>query len=469
MIQATNVDHSGKMRNIKTLQIKDGCDFPFKCKGHQYDGECVKNTIGDWCATSKTKNGYTKTWAFCKKKKTKTIKIKKKKNCTKKNLMSPHNKKILKKKKTKKIIKIKDKKMSQHHTIAQESEQKEIFINDLIIRELDILRKNELNQKKFFKARPYKAVIDAINEDYKDKIVTNGEDFRKYKGVGDKMIKKINEIIQNGYLDAAERIRKDTDNEIINNIQERVYGIGAVKAKELVKEYNIKSIDDLIKRQYEKMDNDRDLLNDVQKKGLKYYNDIKKKIPRTEMVKHDSYLRSIGKEIDKDLKVMIVGSYRRGVEKSGDIDILLKDKNDDEKVLKKFIDLLTRKGYLIDQFGFGKKKFNGMSRLINSDLPARRVDVLFTTKKEYPFALFYFTGSGSFNPKFRQLAIEKGYRLSEHGIDKLDKKKNKVIEKLNTDTIESEEDIFKFFDVPYIEPENRNPRYLGEVLKKKSQ
>jgi hypothetical protein len=69
MVKTTNINNKGKTRKNKKLVYGNGndCAFPFKFKGKVYDNECVKGDTGDWCATSKTKNNYTDTWAYCEK------------------------------------------------------------------------------------------------------------------------------------------------------------------------------------------------------------------------------------------------------------------------------------------------------------------------------------------------------------------------------------------------------------------
>ena len=47
---------------------------------------------------------------------------------------------------------------------------------------------------------------------------------------------------------------------------------------------------------------------------------------------------------------------------------------------------------------------------------ARRVDFLYTSIEEFPFAILYFTGSKIFNTVMRQVAVEKGYTMNEHGL-----------------------------------------------------
>ena len=61
-----------------------------------------------------------------------------------------------------------------------------------------------------------------------------------------------------------------------------IYGIGNIKAKNLLENHKIKSIDDLI----EKSSKNDKLLTKAQKIGLLCYNDLLERISRKEMLKH---------------------------------------------------------------------------------------------------------------------------------------------------------------------------------------
>ena len=86
------------------------------------------------------------------------------------------------------------------------------------------------------------------------------------------------------------------------------------------------------------MENNKDLLNDVQKIGLAYYEDINKKIPRHEI---DLYKTKFQECIDnlssQGSRFEIVGSYRRGKEESGDIDVIITNTENDSTIFNKFI------------------------------------------------------------------------------------------------------------------------------------
>jgi DNA polymerase/3'-5' exonuclease PolX len=67
---------------------------------------------------------------------------------------------------------------------------------------------------------------------------------------------------------------------------------------------------------------------------------------------------------------------------------------------------------------------------------------------EWPFALLYFTGSGTFNERQRLVAKKMGYSLSEHGLKDVDTKEY-------VPGLTSEKDIFKFLDMTYLVPWDR--------------
>ena len=170
---------------------------------------------------------------------------------------------------------------------------------------------------------------------------------------------------------------------------EDIHSVGPKKAKELV-DMGFTTIDSL-----RFADNVEKILNDKQKIGLKFYDDILARIPRGEIMKHEKLLKKVLKEVDPKAELTIAGSYRRGKKESGDIDVLLK--SEDKSTYKKFINELTKIEYLYpEHLAIGQKKYNGLGKIKNH-LIYRRIDIMYTTPAEYPFAILYFTGSMEFN------------------------------------------------------------------------
>ena len=138
---------------------------------------------------------------------------------------------------------------------------------------------------------------------------------------------------------------------------------------------------------------------------------------------------------------------------SGDIDVLLTCPGLTTEIkefsfLSKLVKLLKKDNFIIDDLTkSGEKKYMGVCKL-KSNLPARRIDIRCVNYDEYYSSLLYFTGSKNFNVLMRQNAIDMNYSLNEYG---LKNKKNGELMKLN-----SEEELFKILNVPYMNPEDRN-------------
>lgn len=317
---------------------------------------------------------------------------------------------------------------------------------DAIIRELDTMRKADIARKKPFQARAYAKVINEISG--METPITSWEDVKDLPGVGEKIQEKIKEIIQTGSLRSATQARQEVALDIMDALQ-HVHGIGPVKARELIEKNGIKSIDDLRRAVAE----NPGLLNDVQKMGLKYYDDAILRIPRAEMMEHEKLILSA---LDERFKGTVVGSYRRGAPDSGDIDVLLTLPNEmstkeQGDLFLHMIDLFREIGYIIDTLALGPKKFLGYVRLEGGK--ARRLDLLMTPESEYPYAILYFTGSQKFNMAFRKYVLQQGYTINEHRMEPTPEGKAKGVPPVPI--MKTEEDIFAFLGLRYVEPTAR--------------
>jgi len=309
---------------------------------------------------------------------------------------------------------------------------------DKIIDALETLCIRDTTSGEKFSALAY---TKAIRELKKLDTITKIEDVNSIAGIGKKIKEKIQEILTTGTLQAAVTAKEDLPIELYKNLL-NVYGIGPAKAKDLIQKDKIKSIDDLHSKQ--------ELLNEVQKKGLKYYNDLLHRIVRSEMIEHENKIMTY---IEDPILGEIVGSYRREKETSGDIDVLIKipeyfTKKETKEFFETFIKKLQTEKYLIEILALGEKKCMGIVKLSEIS-KARRIDFLITPEKEFPYAELYFTGSDSFNVEFRKYALSKGYTLNEHGMKKTEGDKTSV------ETIKTEKDIFKFLGLKYQKPKNR--------------
>ena len=321
---------------------------------------------------------------------------------------------------------------------ADEGSTEKIKLIMKIFREISEYEKRN-GQK--FKASSYTKVIEGLKKMRSDVDLTE-HNIKSIKGVGDSLYKKIDDIKKTGTTSIYEKIKniKDPREEFM-----KIHGVGPKKAKELVNA-GYTSIQDL--RNIKKKD---EVLNNVQIMGLRHYEDLLKRIPFEEIEKHEVILKNALKKVNKDAELMIAGSYRRRRKDSGDIDVLITSK--DKTVYTRFVNKLKKDAYLIEDLAFGRKKYNGISK-VGRDGVGRRIDIMYTTPQEYPFAILYFTGSKEFNQMMRQEANTKGYSLNEYNLEEVDGEEKKIVDP-NGEDIKTEKGIFDFLEMGYVEPWQR--------------
>lgn len=306
--------------------------------------------------------------------------------------------------------------------------------------------------KHTFRLKQINNAIDILKKYPKE--IKSGEQLKDIKGIGKGTISRINEILEKGKLS---EIRVDKKyKKYMDYIEEleQVIGIGRKTAYNFVTKYNIKSVNDLIK----KYEQGKIKLNDQILLGLKYYGVYKQNIPRSEVKKIDKYLQNISKKINNDIRLKICGSYRRKKPFSNDIDVLLTHPDIKTKLelknkknyLRILVDKLKDDNFLIDAMTYEdfETKYMGFCQLTTNKnkYPIRRIDIRYVAFESYYTALLYFTGSGNFNRKMRGLAIELGYKLNEYGLFRKDGTRIEV---------NSEKEIFEKLGMEYIPPSKR--------------
>jgi DNA polymerase (family 10) len=134
----------------------------------------------------------------------------------------------------------------------------------------------------------------------------------------------------------------------------------------------------------------------------------------------------------------IAGSYRRGKSTVGDIDVVTTEPA--HAVNPRLREIAEE---MIDE---GERKTS--LRILS-----RRVDIRFSQQSQFGSMLLYLTGSKAFNIKLREIAIGKGYKLNEYGIE------DRTTQSLKE--YATEEEIFSSLSMDYVVPELRED--WGEV------
>jgi NAD-dependent DNA ligase/predicted GIY-YIG superfamily endonuclease len=328
-----------------------------------------------------------------------------------------------------------------------------------VLNELSIIMKNK---GEIFRSLAYTKAINELKKYMSSENATPINSAHELKSlnlpnIGKTILEKYEEFLKTGTLEAIE---KEKANPI--NIFANIYGIGHVKANELVNSKKILTLDELKERQNELQENKLPLLNKKQQIGLKYYNDLLKRIQRTEINEFKSLFKSKFREtiiengeLEENHKFEIAGSYRRKAENSGDIDLICTSYNNNKTVYVKFIEKLVSKNILIEILSNGETKTLTIGKLLKEGSIPRRIDFLYAPQEDYAFTLLYFTGSKDFNTAIRQHALNLNLTLSEHGFYKVIHTTKAKQEKIQNLLFKTEKDIFDFLCMEYKEPQER--------------
>lgn len=317
-------------------------------------------------------------------------------------------------------------------------------MNDNIIL---ILKKVAKQHPPGFKKKAFIKAIDSIS--YAKFEINSGKDALKLENVGPGIAKRIDEILQTGTL-AELALYNNTDSNTNEECQlSKITGIGQTRIKKL-KELGINNVEDLRNA----FKNSTVSLTHHIQIGLKYYEDFNEKIHRNEVEKIAEIVKTTVYTLDPTNICTICGSFRRGKELCGDIDVIIsnssienKEQVDKTNILKSVVNILKTDKYMIDSLtDNGNKKFMGVFKLNDKSL-ARRIDIRVMSYDCYYSGILYFTGSMRLNVAMRKVAIKKNYTLNEYGL--FDELNNKF-------DIKSEKDIFDALDFKYLKPTERD-------------
>jgi DNA polymerase (family 10) len=150
----------------------------------------------------------------------------------------------------------------------------------------------------------------------------------------------------------------------------------------------------------------------------------------------ETYLRSF----PTITRVDVAGSFRRGCETVGDLDVLVCSRQpfDIGRALREYDESSAVLA-------------NGPTRASAVLKSGLQVDVRLVAPESYGAALYYFTGSKAHNIHVRRLAMARGLKINEYGVFRGRKR-------VAGDT---EDSVFLSIGLPYIEPELREDR--GEI------
>lgn len=317
-------------------------------------------------------------------------------------------------------------------------------ISDIFNQVADLM---EIKGENPFRVRAYREaarLIDGMSEQM-HKLVKEEQDLTQFRGIGRDLAEKIKEIIDNGSLQYLEELKTELPASLLDLLA--IPALGPKKVAAIYHKLGISSVDAL------KSAAEAGKIARIEGFGAKTEENILNSLGRLKKAAAKRILLSDAKPVAASLeahiknqngakRVTMAGSFRRGKDTVGDLDVLVTCRRDYEKsLMKAFVEFedVAR----IDAHGQTKSSVHLRSGL--------QVDLRIVPTVSYGAALHYFTGSKAHNVAVRKLAVEKGLKINEYGVYRND-------ERIAGET---ETAVYKAAGLDYIEPELREN--MGEI------
>jgi DNA polymerase (family X) len=268
------------------------------------------------------------------------------------------------------------------------------------------------------------------------------------KGIGKDLARALVELHERGTLPQLEELERTVPVGLLDVM--RVPGVGAKRAAALWKGLGVEGLDDLEREAA------AGRLAELAGFGEKSQAKIVAGVARVR--EHRSRLRLVDaeglverllgtlREVPGVRRIESAGSFRRGRETVGDLD-LIATADDPERLMAALRD--DRR--VRETLATGPTK---TSVLLEGGV---QVDLRVVAEEAFGAAWLYFTGSKAHNVELRALASERGQRLSEYGLFDLDERGEVGVRRAGA----SEEEVYAALGLSFLPPELREGR--GEV------
>jgi DNA polymerase (family X) len=308
----------------------------------------------------------------------------------------------------------------------------------------------EIKGENPFKIAAFRKAAAALESD--DRSLIQIDDFTALPGIGKGTAAVIEEYIKTGQSKILSDLQKEIPEGLIPLL--KLPGLGGKKISKLYNELGITDIESLKQACIEnKVQTLAGFGKKTEEKILAVIEEIGKQPERLPL----AFVLPIAEKIEKSLSNMKgvhrfsrAGSLRRMRETVKDLDFIIATTEPD--MVREQLLSLERIG---DVIANGETKVS-IRLKYEYEIP---VDFRLVQPSEFATTLHHFTGSKEHNVKMRQLAKERGEKISEYGVECL--KIGKIT------TFHSEEDFFRHFGLYYIPPEVREDGSEVDVFSKK--
>ncbi|CAJ1958452.1 unnamed protein product [Cylindrotheca closterium] len=307
-------------------------------------------------------------------------------------------------------------------------------------------------------------------------------------GFGASCIEIVRQYLESGEVERIHKLKTDKRRVAMRNMME-IWGVGKKAALQLIND-DCSSIEDVRKRLLEKTL----FLDRNQLVGVDCYEDIMQRMSRPEVVQLGGIIKTHVLKLYPGAEVTVMGSYRRGKESCGDVDVHITSNDYRTRIppdaLSSIVDSLWRDGHiafhltvlygmetgytLSDYQQAGKNldrsvwetskalrppttrreekshaTYMGVFNSPKNVGTRRRVDLKFYPYRERVFASLYFTGNGFFNRSMRLWARQRGWQLNDTGLFERGTKK-RILDATK------EQQVFDILELVYKHPHERD-------------
>lgn len=302
----------------------------------------------------------------------------------------------------------------------------------------------ELSGENAFRIRAYRNGAKAI-ADLGDSVaqrILDGLDLTQVDGIGATLADKSKTLVETGMLPQLEKLRSEVPPTLRNIMG--IPGVGAKKAMKLFQELAIRDLPSL------RAACEAGLVAQLKGFGEKTQQSIlqnmeiaEKAAQRLLMDSAESLVMIIREHMhncEAVNQLEFAGSYRRGKETVGDLDLLVTSQ-DPEAVMDHF----SKLSQIQEIIQRGETKMS--IRVADSF----QVDLRVVDDASWGAALQYFTGSKEHNVRIRGMAKAIGLKINEYGVFKSDDESCRVAGA-------NEEEIYALVGLPWVPPELREDR-----------
>ncbi|WJE51977.1 DNA polymerase/3'-5' exonuclease PolX [Bacillus cereus] len=306
----------------------------------------------------------------------------------------------------------------------------------------------ELKGENPFKISAFRKAAAALESD--DRSLSEIEDFTKIPGIGKGTAAVIQEYIEAGTSEVLEELEKEVPSSLLPLL--KLPGLGGKKVAKLYKELGVTDMETLQKVCEEnKVQALAGFGKKTEEKILEAIAQVGSRPDRLPI----AMVLPIAGEIEKKLsniqeivRFSRAGSLRRVRETVKDLDFIIATEN--PAAVREH---LLQFDNMIEVIASGDTKVS-VRLQYEYDIS---IDFRLVKPDEFITTLHHFTGSKDHNVRMRQIAKDKGEKISEYGVENLETGEVK--------TFETEEAFFAHFGLPFIPPEVREDGKEIELIK----